>query len=397
MFILASPIISVLFLVSNSNIKTTQKHYNSPTSILTSSIMTTKDNAIISQLGSSAAPTGNSNTNIKAQQQQPSGATTATPSPTFSDALFTYIERCQREYGKPFNKLLDAGTGTHSLRWIAALMDNSDGLPVDDPLYVQRYTAITADEIMRKAVVKEADQLGMVDKGDIVIGNWFSLKEDDNNKDTVTMSEEELASGNGLSNGSSSTFLADQKFDTILADYLIGALDGFSPYYQDLLLSRLNRHLNPGGRIYIVGLQPIPDHVDDDANIVCKITKVRDACILLAGHRCYREYPVDWVVRHIQKIPQLRVVKISQFPILYSHDTIVRQLNVARSKLPLFPTPGLAKEMETVIQDLEQESYKLTQKSRNGKLKIGFDYVLVIEKAFPDEEELDQEQECGEI
>lgn len=349
-------------------------------------------------------PNENSNSNIQQGStpnpnnippKQPSGP--QAPPPTFSDALFTYIERCQKEYGKPFNTLLDSGTGTHSLRWISSLMRNSDHLPSDDPLYVQRYTAITADEIMRKAVVKEADNLGMVDKGDIVIGNWFAVNDEDEGTAANAAGEGEFPSGRSVA---SSNFLNDQKFDTILSDYLIGALDGFSPYYQDLMLSRLDRHLNPGGRIYIVGLQPVPDQVDDDANIVCKVTKIRDACILLAGHRCYREYPVDWVVRNIQKIPHLRVAKISQFPILYSHGTIVRQLNVARSKLPLFPSPGLAKEMENAIKDLENESLILTQRNKNGKLKLGFDYVVVVEKAHPDQDgnmPVEEEQECGEI
>jgi len=386
MIILASPIIFVLFLLSKTNKRSIRHNYyvtsSSTSTVLASTLMTSNENA--NQQG--PAPT------------QPSGP--QAPPPVFSDALFTYIERCQKEYGKPFNTLLDAGTGTHSLRWISTLMRNSEHLPVDDPLYVQRYTAITADEIMRKAVVKEADKLGMVDKGDIIIGNWFALKDDEEGTAaTNAVGEGEFASGRGVT---PSNFLNNQKFDTILADYLIGALDGFSPYYQDLMLSRLDRHLNPGGRIYIVGLQPIPDQVDDDANIVCKVTKIRDACILLAGHRCYREYPVDWIVRNIQKIPHLRVAKISQFPILYSHGTIVRQLNVARSKLPLFPSPGLAKEMENAIKELENESLMLTQRSKNGKLKLGFDYVVVVEKAYPDQEGnmpcVDQEeQECGEI
>ena len=64
-----------------------------------------------------------------------------------------------------------------------------------------------------------------------------------------------------------------------------------------------------------------------------------------------------------------------------SHGTIVRQLNVARSKLPLFPSPGLAKEMENAIKDLENESLILTQRTKNGNLKLGFDYVVVVEKA----------------
>jgi len=384
MIILASPIIFVLFLLSKTNRRPTKQSNYITTSrastILASTIMASNENA-------------NNNLGSAAPQQQPS-----TPFPIFTDALFTYIERCQKEYGKPFNTLLDAGTGTHSLRWISTLMRNSDHLPIDDPLYVEHYTAITADEIMRKAVVKEAEQLGMADKGSIIIGNWFSVN-DDSDEGSANTNEGEYASGRSHTS-TSLNFLGGKKFDTILADYLIGALDGFSPYYQDLMLSRLDRHLNPGGRIYIVGLQPVPDQVDDDANIVCKVTKLRDACILLAGHRCYREYPVDWIVRNIQKIPHLRVAKISQFPILYSHGTIVRQLNVARSKLPLFPSPGLAREMESAIKDLENESLMLTKRSKTGKLKLGFDYVVVVEKAYPDQDDNmsgDQEQECGEI
>ena len=33
-------------------------------------------------------------------------------------------------------------------------------------------------------------------------------------------------------------------FDTILADYLIGAVDGFSPYEQDTIISRCD-HFHP--------------------------------------------------------------------------------------------------------------------------------------------------------
>jgi len=295
----------------------------------------------------------------------------------FSDALFGYIERSQLEFGKSFDRLLDAGTGTHSLRWIASLINNPNTESSQSPLFVQHYTAVTADETMRQNVLDEASKLNILDRGDVVIGNW-GMPEN---------AESEVESND--------YFLKDQKFDTILADYLIGALDGFSPYYQDLILERLDRHLVPGGRMYIVGLQPIPDFVKSDANIACKVNKIRDACILLAGHRCYREYPVDWVIRHVQRIPHLNVVKISQFPILYTHATILRQLNVAKSKLSLFPSPTLATEMEKAISDLEEESLMLTQRSSTGKLKLGFDYVIVVEKSL-DADDINT-NECGEI
>ncbi len=47
-------------------------------------------------------------------------------------------------------------------------------------------------------------------------------------------------------------------YDVILADYLIGAVDGFSPYFQDIILDKLRHHLNPGGRVYIVVRLTIP-------------------------------------------------------------------------------------------------------------------------------------------
>lgn len=173
------------------------------------------------------------------------------------DALFGAIEQAQGS--KPFGNFLDAGTGLHSLRWIATLPQKG----------MTELVAVTADETMRKNVEREANTLGLrMDNGDaqnkVVMGNWFAEKYP--------------------------LELDDESFDTILADYLIGAMDGFSPYRQDEILPKLCALLKPGGRLYIVGLEPIPDKVDDPAgNIVCRVRQLRDACILLAGHRCYRE------------------------------------------------------------------------------------------------------------
>jgi len=267
------------------------------------------------------------------------------------DKLFGCIERNQVSTGKSFGRFLDAGTGTHSLRWMASLIgeNRKSELSIDD------YTAITADEGMKKNVLKEAESLGIEENGSIIIGNWQADGPE----------EEELCHG--------------EMYDTILADYLVGAMDGFSPYYQDLIFPRLGKHLKEGGRLYVVGLNPIPHNTQGDANIFCKVTRLRDACILLAGHRCYREYPVDWIERHLEK-SGLKIVSSSQFPIMYSHTSIVRQLNVARSKLPLFPSKALALEMGEEIDALERESKEATDGSSNGRLKLGFDYVVTAEK-----------------
>ena len=72
------------------------------------------------------------------------------------------------------------------------------------------------------------------------------------------------------------------------------------------------------------------------------------------GHRCYREYPFDWIERHL-KLAGLKVVDTAKFPILYSQSAIKRQLNVARSKLRFFSSQALADEMAKEISALEKE------------------------------------------
>lgn len=258
------------------------------------------------------------------------------------DALFGHIE--QQHHGRNFGKILDAGTGQHSLRWIATLLQQPS----------THVTAVTADESMQRNCQRELQRLGVEDhQADVVIGNWFS-----DNK---------------------SIHLEEQSFDTILADYLIGAMDGFSPYKQDQMIPLLAKYLKPGGRLYIVGLQPIPDSTGDkDANIICRVRQVRDACILLAGHRCYREYPQEWIEQQIQNTANLKLVHSQQFPIIYRHETIVKQINVGRTKLPYF-TPDLKESMGMILDDLEQQSLAATQR-RGGKISLGFDYVISSER-----------------
>lgn len=284
-----------------------------------------------------------------------------------SDALFGHIEEMQGT--KPFGSFLDAGTGVHSLRWIATLANddvNNPRLKNSLSTTMTDFTAVTADETMRRNVQREVDELGIAHLGQVVIGNWFPPDGDDS---------QSLASIDTDEDGNL------KKYDTILADYLIGAMDGFSPYTQDQMIEKLAKRLKPGGRLYIVGLQPIPDSYgapDSPENIICEVRKVRDACILLAGDRCYREYPLDWVERQVSLTnssdASLKLLGSKKYPILYRHHTIMKQINVGRRKLSRFPTKALADEMKIVLDDLEKRSRDATEKV-NKRIELGFDYV----------------------
>ena len=149
------------------------------------------------------------------------------------------------------------------------------------------------------------------------------------------------------------------------------------------MLAKLCRYLRPGrGRLYLVGLQPLPDTAPGDGTIICRIRQVRDACILLAGHRCYREYPLTWIERQINQCERLHLLHSSQFPILYTATTAVKQINVGRSKLPIIRAAGnptLADGLERELQSLDEQVRVACAKQSNGKIELGFDYVVTAE------------------
>lgn len=113
------------------------------------------------------------------------------------DILFESIVSMHE--GRSWGTFLDAGTGVHSMKWIQQL--NTESI-----------TAITADIHMERQVMSNESVAANWREGidRMLCGNWM---------------DEEFCNNLG-------------KFDTILADYLIGAVEGFSPYEQDVILAK---------------------------------------------------------------------------------------------------------------------------------------------------------------
>ena len=113
-----------------------------------------------------------------------------------SDILFSTIEKFHGS--RSWGRLLDAGTGLHSIKWIQTLSTSS-------------WNAITADNYMRHQIITDQQVSRKVRPSDsVVVGNWM---------------DNDFVSTLGT-------------YDTILADYLIGAVDGFSPYQQDEIVNK---------------------------------------------------------------------------------------------------------------------------------------------------------------
>jgi len=242
--------------------------------------------------------------------------------------LFSYIEAIKGPGN--WGRILDAGTGVHSLGWLLSLPSHG-------------VVAVTGDSSRNSSMKKTF--AGKLKPGDeIVLGNW---RNDD--------------------------FLKDREFDVILADYLLGALDGFAPYYQDQLLPRLARHLSDDGYLFFVGTMPLPDVCDTAAQqLIVDVKRARDAAILLAkdGRRCYREYPLDWVMRHLD-LAGFMVVGLGEFNITYTARTVERQIAVGERKLR-YMSPEAAAGIKAELSRL-----RTRVRATNWKgVVLGKDYVI---------------------
>ena len=247
--------------------------------------------------------------------------------------LFQEIEAFQD--GQPWGKFLDAGTGNYSIGWIGTLV-------------TECWTAVSGAEAHAAQV---ADAIAAKRRGAdrVVVGNWADP-----------------------------ALLAGERYDTVLADYLLGAIDGFAPYFQHRLFARLRPLV--GRRLYIVGLEPyVTGEPDNEAGrLIWEIGRFRDACLLLAGEQPYREYPAQWTVDHLEA-SGYRVIAAKRFANRYKERVVDSQIDLCAPRLAKIADRGLADALAARGEALRAEA--LAHVAREGGLRHGFDYVLAAEPA----------------
>lgn len=248
-----------------------------------------------------------------------------------TSALFHHIAELQG--GQPWGCFLDAGTGVNSSLWSTALT-------------VDRWVGVSGSLAHARQVEGEIAARLRPDDG-LIVGNWAD-----------------------------ETLLAGERFDTVLADYLLGAIEGFAPYFQAQLFRRLRPLV--GRTLYVVGLDPyVVGPAETPAEqMVRSIGRLRDACLLLADETPYREYPVEWAVNAIAEAG-LRVTHAKRFPNRYREAWVNDQLDMALRRLPRLADPALAETLRGRVESLRAEGLALCR--RENGLKAGADWVIRAE------------------
>lgn len=248
-----------------------------------------------------------------------------------TSALFRHIETLQG--ANDWGAFLDAGTGVNSSLWSTNLSSRA-------------WCGVTGSN-GHAAQVRETVEKRLRSQDRLVVGNW---------------ADEDLLHG--------------ERFETVLADYLLGAIEGFAPYFQAQLFARLKPHV--GRRLYVVGLDPyvVGDASTPAAKIVREIGRLRDACLLLADETPYREYPAEWAINALGAAG-FRLVSARRFANRYRESWVNGQLNMGLRRLARLPDQALAAAMTARLEALREEALQLCR--QEGGLRHGYDYVLACE------------------
>ncbi len=205
-------------------------------------------------------------------------------------------------------------------------------------------------------------------------------------------------------------------FDVVIADYLVGAMEGFTPFQQEKLFSQLKKYV--GKRMYIVGQEPyqLPNDYHGKLNysehvkhangeklaqemvssiliVGCisepkftnpDIMKLRDAVLLLTGERFYREFPVEWII-HALETAGYKVEDVRLFPIVWGSSALLKQLQLCTDKMeqirgqPIMISPTASQSLLDELTYQVKSLSWLVKQSRviqSAGVCYGMDYVV---------------------
>ncbi len=246
-------------------------------------------------------------------------------------ALYSYIKQLQGD--AHLGRVLDAGTGPRSLRWL--LSQNVDSC-----------TAVTGTPAMEAQTQRVVgDQLRPQDR--LLVGNWTDPQ-----------------------------LLAGEQFDTVLADHLLGAIEGSAPFFQFRLFARL-RPLTVK-RLYVTGMQPyvIERPASEAGALIWEIGRFRDACLILSGERPFREFPLHWVLAQLPR-SGFKAVASRKFPVGYKAKFVNGQIGLCRPRLERLADRSLGQSMIAHGEALRARA--LAYIASHGSLSPAVHYVIAAD------------------
>jgi hypothetical protein len=183
------------------------------------------------------------------------------------DGLFALLARWQAGRPGGWGRTLDAGTGPASLAWLLSQTDED-------------VTAVTASEQMAALVARPLPLLRRLEDVSVPDEGHAPMRavRDAPARQLgcgAALAVCDWAGRGGVTGVPACASLLSPvgapspgTFATVVADYLVGAVDGFAPYTHDIVLARVAAHVARGaqsGRLYLTGMEPYPERAPSPA------------------------------------------------------------------------------------------------------------------------------------
>ena len=175
----------------------------------------------------------------------------------------------------------------------------------------------------------------------LLVGNWFS---DENGTRPLTQHPVYTA----------------QKFDTVLAEYLLGALEHFAAFTEQKLMDLLVSSVKDDGLLLFCGRIPFAypgpegyrSKYSKSRQLVLDAERVRDAAMLLSHQRAYREFPAWWVKEALQQ-RGLEIAHEEFYSTKVDLDYVTQQLKWATREARKVAAASLSAELLAHIKRLQ--------------------------------------------
>lgn len=231
------------------------------------------------------------------------------------------------QFSQNWASVLDAGTGEQSLSWLV----EQESLC---------WTAVTACP-RRLTGLRRKFSKKMRPRDRLVMGTW---------------SDPHLLSG--------------ETYDTVIAQYLLGAVERFDPYQEHNLFRRLRPLV--GRQLYVVGLQPFAPPSNPRELLVLRLHNYRDAAFMHGDVRHYREYPLNWVKQNLLE-SGFEVQWTRCFQNVFRQEYVNRLIDTGQARAESFWDRQFAEDFKSHGERLRAE---LREALETGPLHSSFDYLI---------------------
>ena len=175
---------------------------------------------------------------------------------------------------------------------------------------------------------------------------------------------------------------AGSAYDVVLLDYLLAAVEMHWAHHADEVLWRVLRTVRRGGGLAVfTGIEPYELTLGAERSaaerLILDVEALGDAAAQLAHRSTFRELPMRWIIRQVERAGGFRVVATKTFPMSFGAESLQSQLSFARAEAAHVSDPDVRRALLAAVQRLHARTAALGSSRVRSR---AHNYAIVLER-----------------